>query len=98
MQKNAVQVLEGVLLLSATQLALWLYSEAPATGSGDLRRATVAMHREITGELAGDLVSVLEKSVGGKAGTAKGGAGAVSSDLVSALKRFVQGRLMRDES
>lgn len=98
MHQNAVQVLEGVLVIASTQMALYLCSDAPTT-SGDARRATVAMHREITGELAGDLISVLDKSIGGKAGPGKGAAaaGGVSAELVSALKAFVQRRLIREE-
>lgn len=55
LSQDAQHTLEAVLLLSTTQLALWLYR--PATPS----RASAAMHREITGELAGDLLAILDK-------------------------------------
>lgn len=56
----------------------------------------MTMHREITGELAGDLMSVLDKSAGAKGGAGKA-VGGVSSELLSALKVFVQSRGLREE-
>ncbi|KAK4051932.1 hypothetical protein OIV83_002637 [Microbotryomycetes sp. JL201] len=77
MMRCASQTLESLLMLASTQLGLWLCREAPTSSasesigspnmsSSDQRRATTLMKREITGELAGDLISLLEKSSGGK--------------------------------
>lgn len=97
MRQNASQILEGILVVSATQLALWMFTDAPSSASAsaaDVRRATATMRREITTELSGDLVAVLEKASGGKGGKEAVG---VSGELLKVLKGFVQARLLIEE-
>ncbi|KAK4058282.1 hypothetical protein OIO90_000439 [Microbotryomycetes sp. JL221] len=81
---TAAQTLESLLVLTTTQLGLWLCRDAlpnsatsnnvdstigsPTMSSNpnEIRRATTLMRREITGELASDLISLLDKALGGK--------------------------------
>lgn len=107
MQQDLTQILESVCVLCATQLALWLSRDAPATtnaSAAERRRATALMRREITGEMAGDLVSMIDKVLGGKSGGSKAlfgspkkggsGAGAVSQEMLQFVRTFVQDRLV----
>ncbi|KDE07549.1 hypothetical protein MVLG_02220 [Microbotryum lychnidis-dioicae p1A1 Lamole] len=94
MQSSTAQTLEGVLLLSTSQLALWLSKPDPSP-----TRASIAMRREISGELATDLGGILDRAgarststLGGVKG-AKEGAG-TSGEMMKVLKMFVVARLL----
>ncbi|SCV71090.1 BQ2448_2678 [Microbotryum intermedium] len=93
MQSSTSQALEGVLLLSTSQLALWLSKPDPSP-----TRASIAMRREISGELATDLGGILDRA-GAKSTSALGGVkgakegAATSAEMMKVLKMFVIGRL-----
>ncbi|KAM0755748.1 hypothetical protein T439DRAFT_320460 [Meredithblackwellia eburnea MCA 4105] len=75
--QNSSQALEGVLTLATTQLALWLQKpDGPATGrlGASSTKTTALMRREITGELTGDLVSLVDKALGLGEGKSEDGA------------------------
>lgn len=84
MSTTVQQTLEATLLLAATQLALWLQRIEPTRAGG-------LMRREITGELAGDLLSTLERTanLGGKGEKGKKDKG-LSMELVGVLKGFLK--------
>ncbi|KAM0788291.1 hypothetical protein ACM66B_001436 [Microbotryomycetes sp. NB124-2] len=94
----------------SSEFASTVGSPKATTTTNDQRRATSLMKREITGELAGDLISLLDKSIGGKhsatttlnasSSPAGGGGGGgkkeslVSVELCLVLKSFVQHRVL----
>lgn len=92
MSHTAQQTLESTLILIATQLALWLHKS-------DLipSRSSIAMRREIVGELRGDLLSVLEKGIEKVKPSAKGlGGKVVEGELIKLLKLFVSKNIVEN--
>lgn len=81
-------------------------SGGTTTSSAEARRATALMRREITGELAGDLVALLDKAGSATSAQASGTSfagsapskrdGEVSAELCAILKDFVQSRVVGD--
>ncbi|KAI5479662.1 nucleoporin [Pseudohyphozyma bogoriensis] len=92
LSQNAEQTLEGTLLLAATQLGLWLYRSEPVPS-----RATAVVRREITTELASDLLSVVDRTLNVGKGDKKKSvrwqdaapSSDQSSDLVRALHAYI---------